>query len=264
MDVEWRLREIIEVFRRLGVEAVLRLEKRDPQYDAVCNVVRRHGEEVGARLSMLNALISYRLTGKGEEHWQYFGRYFSQREVADVCRDFLAYVEASPYLRIGVDARKRRVAKTCRYQPDLENLLNTLKDLSILLRTNPYQKTLVFSIKILNYVYICSRGVERLLPFDIPIPVDFRVARLTWCAGLIEDPPAEAMRRQKDVQVVWSRIAEESGIPPLHIDTILWLAGRAVLYGENIHGIPHEVIDVLQWRGDCRRFSTRREETSVE
>ena len=264
MAAERRLRGVVEVFRRLGIGTILQLERRDPQYVAVCDVVKKHGEEVGARLAMLNALVSYRLAGRGEEHWQYFGRYFSQRGVTDVCRDFLVYLETSPFLKIGVEARRRRVAKVCRYSPDLENLLNTLRGLSTLLDVYPHQKTLVFSIKILNYAYMCSRNVDRPLPFEIPIPVDFRVAHLTWCAGLIDMPPAEAMRRQRDVQAVWSRVAEESGVPPLHIDTVLWLAGRAVLYGENIHGIPDEIIEALQWRGDCRRLSTRRGGTSEE
>jgi len=262
MAAERQLRRVIDVFRRLGLEAILNLEKKDPQYVSVCNVVKRHGEEVGATLAMLNALISYRLAGKGEEHWQNFGRYFSQRKIVDVCKDFLTYLETSPYLRIGVETRKRRILKICRYRPNLENLINTLKEISELLNADPSQKTIVFSVKILNYAYMCSRGVERPVPFEIPIPVDFRVAHLTWCAGLVDMPPTEAMRRQREVQAVWSRVAQESGVPPLHIDTVLWLAGRAVLYGENVHNIPSYVIETLQWRGDCRRLSTRRGEIS--
>jgi DNA-(apurinic or apyrimidinic site) lyase len=66
MAAERQLRRVIDVFRRLGLEAILNLEKKDPQYVAVCNVVKRHGEEVGATLAMLNALISYRLAGRGK------------------------------------------------------------------------------------------------------------------------------------------------------------------------------------------------------
>jgi len=179
MAAEWRLRKVAEVFKRLGIKAILDLEKKDPQYVAVCDVVKRHGEEVGAALAMLNALVSYRLAGKGEEHWQYFGRYFSQRKIVDICKDFLTYLERSPYLRIGVETRKKRILKICRYRPNLENLVNTLKEISELLNADSSQKTVVFSVKILNYTYMCSRGVERPLPFEIPIPVDFRVAHLT-------------------------------------------------------------------------------------
>jgi DNA-(apurinic or apyrimidinic site) lyase len=151
MAAERQLRRVTDVFRRLGLEAILNLEKKDPQYVAVCNVVKRHGEEVGATLAMLNALISYRLAGRGEEHWQYFGRYFSHRKIVDVCKDFLTYLKTSPYLRIGVETRKKRILKICRYRPNLENLINTLKEISELLNVDPSQKTVVFSVKILNY-----------------------------------------------------------------------------------------------------------------
>ncbi|MEZ0319081.1 MAG: N-glycosylase/DNA lyase [Pyrobaculum sp.] len=245
--------EVVNALNKFGIESIIQLETRDPQYAAVCGVVRRHGEEVGARLAMLNALVSYRLLGRGEEHWKYFSQHF-QQEVEDVCKSFLTYLETSPYLRLGVENKKRRILKTCNYIPDLENLKNTLLTLSKLLQSEPDQKTLVFTLKILNYAYSCSRGAVRLLPMDVPIPVDFRVASLSWCAGLVDMAPREAMRRYREVQAVWNEIAQLTGIPPLHIDTVLWLAGRAVLYGENIHGLPHYLLRVFERRGGCKRL----------
>ncbi|ABL88029.1 conserved hypothetical protein [Pyrobaculum islandicum DSM 4184] len=245
------------------IDVILQLEKRDPQYHAVCRVVQNNDELTAARLTMLNALVSYRLTGRGEEHWEYFGWYFSRR-VKDVCDDFLKYIETSPYLKIGIETRKKRVAKACGYVPKLEDLEKTLNDLSVLLNAKREQKTLVFAIKMLNYVYMCSRGVNRLLPFNIPIPVDYRIAYLTWCAKLIDIPPKEAIRRYKEVQGIWNKVAEKVGIPPLHLDTLLWLAGRTVIYGENIHGIPQEIIAVFQKREDCTPLSKSRGEISEE
>ena len=257
MAEESPLRRVVEALGTLGLGAILELEKRDPQYIAVCRVWEAQGEEVCASLSMLNALVSYRLSGKGEEHWQFFGDYFSRQRVTDVCTQFLAYLRASPFLKIGREARERRVRKVCGYRPNLENLLETWRRMSALLDVDPGQKTVVFAVKILNYVYRCSRGVERVLPMEIPLPVDYRVAHLTWCAGLIDVPPDVAMRQYKAVQAVWNRVAEVSGIPPLHIDTVLWLAGR-ILHGENIHNIPLKIIDALLWREDCKRISRPR------
>ncbi len=252
MAARSQLRRVVEALRSLGINAILELERRDPQYRAVCSVVGKHGESIGARLAMLNAVISYRLTGRGEEHWEFFGKFFTQLEIRDVCRDFLRYLDASPYLRIGLDGRRKRVLKICNYAPNLEDLGATLRQVSSLLGARSEQKTIVFAVKILNYVYMCSRGVDRILPFDIPIPVDYRVAHLTWCAGLIDLPPREAMRRYEVVQRIWDEVAREAGIPPLHIDTLLWLAGRAVLYGENIHGVSEGVIALFQRRRDCK------------
>lgn len=261
MDLRRRLERVTSVLKALSVDYILQLEKRDPQYRAVCRVVDRHGEVVGARLALYNALVSYRLLGKGEEHWSYFGDYFS-RDIFDVCKDFIKYLESSPYLKLGLEARKRRVLKVCNYIPDVENLTRTLAELSSLLNASPSQKTLVFAVKILNYVYMCSRKVDRLLPFDIPIPVDYRVAYLTWCSGLTDMAPQLGMKMYRDIQNIWGEISRRVGIPPLHLDTLLWLAGRAVLYGENIHGIPREVIEVFSLREECRTPSRQSLESS--
>ncbi|MFN3803630.1 MAG: N-glycosylase/DNA lyase [Pyrobaculum sp.] len=251
-------REVIEAIRHFGMDAVFSLERRDPQFVAVCKAAKRHGEEAGARLAMLNALVSYKLVGKGEEHWGFFGDYFSTRHVGNICGDFVAYLKASPYLRLGLESRKRRVLKLCGYVPDLENLKKTWGDISTALKSPPTQKTVVFAIKILNYVYMCTRGVDRPLPFEIPLPVDYRVAYLTWCAKLVDIPPEEAMRRQKEIQTTWSYIAHAAGIPPLHVDTLLWLAGRAVIYGENIHQIPEGLLKVFAKREECKYLSRSR------
>jgi DNA-(apurinic or apyrimidinic site) lyase len=257
-----RASDIAAALRRLGVEGALALERADPQREAVCCVIRRHGSDVGTRLAVLNALVSYMLAGRGEEHWHYFCLYFLRREVSDVCRDFVEYMTSSPYLKIGAGARVRRALKACSYRPDLESPLKTLWELSALLGADPRQKTLLFAVKVLNYAYACVKGVERVLPFEIPIPVDFRVAWMSWCSGLLDLPPREALRRREAVQAAWDLVARMSGIPPLHLDTVLWLAARAVLYGEDPPGVPREVVEALGWRcpgregGDARSLAT--------
>ncbi|MEL9991024.1 MAG: N-glycosylase/DNA lyase [Thermoproteus sp.] len=238
--------EIVELLRRIGPEAILALEKRDPQYLAICKLCRARGEEDTARLAMLNALVSYRLAGKGEEHWEYFAEFFSRRRSRDICEEFLEYLKASPYLALARNAKIKRTLKACRYEPDLEDLTKTWRDLAALVGADTESKTIVFAIKILNYVYICCRGTERLLPMEIPIPVDYRVAKLSACLGLIRASPEEALRRAREVQEAWNKVAKESGIPPLHIDTLLWLAGRAVLYGDRDYGIPADFLTLVK------------------
>lgn len=239
------MERLVEALRRLGLEYVLELESRDPQYLAICRLRGAYGEGEAAVLVALNALVSYRLAGKGEEHWDYFGRYFSTRRPGDLCQQFSRYVDESPYLRLGREARKRRAARACAVRLDLEDPWQCWRALSALAGSSD-QKTVVFAVKMINYVYACYRGTRRPLPFEIPIPVDYRVAYLSSCLGLVDMGPEEAMRRHRVVQAAWDRVAREVGIPPLHIDTLLWLAGRAVIYGENVHGIPEEVLALFR------------------
>lgn len=236
---------LVSALKRLGLSYILELEARDPQYLAICRLKKIYSEEEAARLAAMNALVSYRLAGRGEEHWDYFSRYFSSRRAEDLCTDFLRYVDESPYLRLNRDARKRRAARLCAASLKLEDLESVWRTLSALFGSED-QKTVVFATKILNYVYMCYRGIRRPAPFSIPIPVDYRVAYLTSCLGLVDMKPEEAMRRHKAIQATWDRVARESGIPSLHIDTLLWLAGRAVIYGENVHSIPEEVLRLFR------------------
>lgn len=242
MDVE----EIASLLRRIGLERILALEKGDPQYSSVCAVCKNRGEREAAKLVMMNALISYRLSGKGEEHWEYFSKYFSRKRRGDLCAEFLDYIKSSPYLALGRSARVKRALSVCGYEPDLDNLLKTWKHLIIILNTNYDAKTIVFTIKMLNYVYVCCRGVDRALPSEIPIPVDYRVAKLTSCLKLVDLSPEEALRRHKEVQRVWDEVSRISGIPPLHIDTLLWLAGRVVLYGDRAYEVPEEFLELVK------------------
>ncbi|MGC8582884.1 MAG: N-glycosylase/DNA lyase [Thermoproteus sp.] len=238
--------EIALLLRKIGLKAILDLEKEDPQYKSVCRLCGNRGEPDTARLVMMNALISYRLTGKGEEHWHYFADFFSRRKGNDICEEFIQYIKTSPYLAIGRDIRIKRIRKVCNYDPDIIDLSKTWRDLARLLGSDGEAKTVVFTVKMLNYVYMCCRGVDRALPNDIPIPVDYRVARLTACLGLIKAGPEEALRRREEVQRIWSEIAERSGVPPLHIDTLLWLAGRVVLYGDRSYAVPKEFLDFIK------------------
>lgn len=238
--------ELVELLRRVGLSRILAIEKRDPQYLAVCRVCENRGTDETARLVMLNALISYRLTGKGEEHWMYFADFFSTRRNIDICKEFFEYISKSPYLILNRNARMSRVRKACGIKPDIDDLIKTWNKLALTLDVDPNSKTVVFALKMLNYVYMCCRGVDRPVPFEIPIPVDYRVARMTSCLGLIAMAPEEAMRRYREIQTVWRRIAEASGIPPLHIDTLLWLAARAVLYSDTENEVPRELVEFFK------------------
>ncbi|MBP1448772.1 MAG: N-glycosylase/DNA lyase [Thermoproteus sp.] len=238
--------EIALLLGRIGLDRILELEKKDPQYLAICRLCKARPEAEAARLAMLNALVSYKLSGRGEEHWDYFSKYFTEHKSSDICKSFIEYIKRSPYLALGRDGRTRRALKACRYSPNLDDLLRSWRELADVLGAEGDAKTIVFAIKILNYVYMCCRGRARPAPFEIPIPVDYRVAKLTSCMGLVDIGPEEALRRREEVQRIWSRIAEASGVPPLHIDTLLWLAGRVVLYGDRAYELPTEFLALIK------------------
>ena len=89
-------------------------------------------------------------------------------------------------------------------------MLKFRNDLVKVMRAKEDAKTIVFAVKMFGYA---SRIVFREFvpyPMEIPIPKDFRIENYTR-RFTSEDPVK-----------FWERISKEVGIPPLHIDSILW------------------------------------------
>ncbi|ADN51552.1 N-glycosylase/DNA lyase [Vulcanisaeta distributa] len=238
--------KIAEVLRELGIDWVRGFEERDPQYLAVARLCRelRHDVETTLKLTILNALVSYQLTGKGEDHWNYFANYFIVNKPADLCRDFINYVMNSRYLARYRDSRIRRIQNACpqiarlgisNYLSDLTSLWKLLSKVT---NTSGDEKTIVFAVKMAYYVgRVC--GFDVSVPMEIPIPVDYRVTVITICSGLmpvmggldnVAGLARELMtRRRAEIQGIWSEIGRLSGVPPLNLDSVVWVLGGLLI-----------------------------------
>ncbi|WP_069807359.1 N-glycosylase/DNA lyase [Vulcanisaeta thermophila] len=241
------IREFASELRSLGLDFILRFEERDPQYIAIHNLCRGLGrlDQVLA-LTVLNALVSYQLTGKGENHWNYFSKYFVKNKPGnDLCGDFTKYVLTSRYLIRFRESRVNRIRRVC--DPLVRSLISNaeayLVDLDKLWRlitrvlgVRGNEKTVVFAVKMAYYVGRAC-GLNIRVPMDIPIPVDFRVTVITICSGLLGaftgDPRELASvwmsRRRDEIQGVWGEVSRASGIPPLNLDSLIWVLGGGLI-----------------------------------
>ena len=93
-----------------------------------------------------------------------------------------------------------------------DNMVALQHELAKTLGTQRNAKTVVFAVKMFGYAMRIATGEFRPYPMEIPIPVDSRIQRLTERLG------------EKNPIRFWQKIAEETGVPPLHIDSILWPA----------------------------------------
>ena len=238
--------KIAEILRRLGINWVRDFEVRDPQYIAVFRLCRGLGYDVemALKLTVLNALVSYQLTGKGEDHWNYFANYFIRNRPTDLCSDFVNYIINSRYLARFRDSRLKRIKGVCPQMAGL-SISNYLSDLALLWRliaritnTRGDEKTIVFAVKMAYYVGRAC-GLDVNVPMDIPIPVDYRVTVITICSGLmpvmgspsnVTDLARELMtRRRAEIQRAWNEVSRLSGIPPLNLDSIIWVLGGLLI-----------------------------------
>lgn len=224
------IERVVSLLSNISLEDVLSIEEADPQYEsalAVCTA----GGLAGAVSFFLAALSAYRLRCTGEEYWARFAEYFiKEKAIADPVEKvvrFLLRDKCSTYLR---EVKASRVRKFSNYSTTVSGLLSScnFKQLwsltSRVLDSDSSSKTVVFSVKM---GYYCGRALKLCrgpLPMDIPIPVDSRVAKASISLGILPGlTTSEAMRRCREkIIFAWKTIGESVGIPPVHLDTLVW------------------------------------------
>lgn len=237
-DAAKRLGELIA---RAGLKAILALEERDPQLLAVRRVAEAAGTGTAAVTASLVALASYRLAMRGEEWWSCYGDYFSSKTPGFLEEAFeltLSFIDECRGAAIQRDAKRRRVEEAYRgargalaalYKSPwrvLDSGSWLLDAYARALMQEPWRKTLAFSVKM---AYYAARSLSRdppPAPWDVPIPVDLRVSCVTYTSGLVEAQSwSEIFKYPKVAVKAWRIVAEWSRVPPLNIDSLLWMIG---------------------------------------
>jgi len=221
---------VLALVPRIAVDVV---ETSDPQYAAVKRLYGVHGLRAAA-LVVANALVSYRLTRPGEEYWSEFADYFARKptpqDVKELIDMFIEFLEASRGNRRLVQQKLARLRKASSVlqrlldQPDRYRDLKRLVDeLAAVYSGKGVEKTIVFAAKMLHYLYRAA-GLEEVNANTVPIPIDRRMAILTYTSGLLDASPSEVMSKYRDAAVeAWLEVAKRSGIPSISLDAIVWL-----------------------------------------
>ncbi|WP_456483064.1 N-glycosylase/DNA lyase [Methanopyrus kandleri] len=172
------------------------------------------------RLTVANALVSYQLSSSGEDWWREFSSYFRERRPRDIVGEYAQFLPRSRGNRRLIRQKLRRLHRAKAFLEELSwqdaksyyRDMNRLRlDLARVLNADPESKTIVFAVKMFGYALRAITDKFRPYPFEIPIPVDARVERIT--RRITNDDP----------QLYWNSIARRTGIPPLHLDSILWV-----------------------------------------
>lgn len=236
-----RIKIVGEALEKLGLDGIMSIEERDPQYRALEYLVERLGDcSSAALLTVLNALSAYQLSTTGEDYWWEFARYpFKPGSPDDLLRDFISFLSSS---RGNVASRDRKISRLRRLSAsqthteiyakigEISRNPEMLRDIiSRSLGKEGYEKTIVFAAKMFYYISrIC--GYRPAIPRSIEIPVDRRVAAITYTSGIADtlrqNPVEEIMRNYREAQRAWARVSDISGIPVMNLDSILWLCGK--------------------------------------
>lgn len=239
---EERAREVGAIVASIGPAAILRLEAMDPQYIALSSARDRIGPGATAVYAVLLSLVSYSLTMRGEEWWTSFAAHAAERggsDVRDIGEAVIEFLRLSRGAAIHREAKIRRVSKAVAgAEEELKRLLREplslygseerlLRALSRALGAEGGKKTLVFAVKMAHYGVGGPEG-GLLLSNSIPIPVDVRVACATFSSEIADAPRyRDFVSRPEIAQRAWAIVSELSGVPPLNLDSLLWLTGWA-------------------------------------
>lgn len=279
-----RALELGSFLRRLGEEKIEIFITRDPQYQALEKLYRELGEcySLGL-LVLLNSIVSYQLTSKGEEYWWEFASYKDfKRSVGDpdklwdAFRVFLLSCKGNASLR---EAKLRRITRIreeefhievyAKLEDFIKDLSSLVKRLSEILRQNIDDKTIVFAAKMLFYVSkICgirAGGFE-----GIKIPIDRRVAAVSYTSELVDvvgvkDVIDAIMREKKTALRAWGIVSETSSVPMIKLDSLIWFMGKYVRDKDPVERVVRdlstslrEYISVESARELAKQFLRRR------
>ena len=212
--------DIVELIRGFGIEGARYIEEHiDPQFQALIYLYEHMGnKERFAPLVVANALVSYQLSGRGEDWWWEFARYFSENPVVDFAGAYRVFLPHSKTNRRLVEAKVKRLQRAEAFLQGMDpkkyytHMTALQKDLARTLETGRNAKTVVFAVKMFGYAMRIATGEFRPYPMGIPIPVDSRIEKITKRFGDVKPIP------------FWNGVAKGAEVPPLHIDSILWPA----------------------------------------
>lgn len=241
---EKRVEQLSRVFAEVGLERIKAFEDLDPQLIAAKMI----GGECGLltpHIMFTNALISYQLGMPGERYWVSFAHLIvgecptNYEEVLNRVSQTLQHLHG-----LAVKAKEKRLNKlkmcTDLYDSILGSDLNMLRRrVAKCLDANIDDKTVVFAVKMLYYG-MKALGINTTLPYNIPVPVDRRVIKISYLSGLVDfgevgwkasqldEVTSKLFKKPQVVRDAWNAVSLRCGIPPLHLDTVLWLFGKYV------------------------------------
>ncbi len=263
-----RIKTLSELIGKLGLKTIYSIEDKDKQLEAMKKLYAET-KHVGyvCLLAISNALISYRLSVKGEEYWLAFSRELSKTNpsLRYALKNIVSFLKESSLNVVNLEQKISRLRKL--YSTNIvrivfnspeayaKNITMLWKDLSKALNADPKSKTIVFSIKMFYYAYYASTGKRIKLPMEIPIPVDFRISTITLTSGLLTlnsqmthaNKVKLLLSRYSDiVRSVWKEIGERTNIPPLNLDALIWVFGKHVSFRCSKERIINKTLDYLQ------------------
>ncbi len=238
-----RIIKVSNSIKNFGLDNILLLEERvDPQFDYIQRLKMKVGKGYATLYSLIVSLVSYKLAMKGEEWWQCFSNYLSDKEIPknvdEAIKNVIDFMKDCKGSIIGQKFKLKRIEKISKSKELLNAIVNNpeivlekpeeiMKKIASSLGTEEWKKTITFSIKMAYYA-VKNKGEIKPLLINIPMPIDIRISCLTYTSGIVESESfKEILKNPKTAIKAWDMVSELSEVPQIHLDSLLWVIGWA-------------------------------------
>ncbi|MFP3167136.1 MAG: N-glycosylase/DNA lyase [Candidatus Nanopusillus sp.] len=201
--------DLIDILSKFSIEEILYFEENyDLQYRYLRFLYKNiKNQDLFLKLIVINSLLAFQLSYKGEKFWKIFSIYFSKHN-DNIYNNFLSFIDL--YNRRYKEIKIKRLNKIYNWIKDKDlliykdDLVKFNSEIAKVMGQNIYDKTIVFSTKIYGYG-LRIIGYKIIFPFEIFIPIDNRIGKIS-----------------KDKNY-WIKLAKEINIPLLHVDSLIWI-----------------------------------------
>ncbi|MDD2909091.1 MAG: N-glycosylase/DNA lyase, partial [Candidatus Gracilibacteria bacterium] len=187
------MNELIKILSAYSLKDAIIIEENDRQFLAVKNLITRiSSKEYIFPLIIANSLVSYQLSGTGEDYWEEFCNFALEYKFSDkfsfdeLLKFFNIFLPNSKGNKRILNMKIPRLNKTETLFEKIngkeryiyENLVEFQNILAKNMKQDKDSKTILFAIKMFHYAARIVFGEFIKASFEIGIPLDSRIAKI--------------------------------------------------------------------------------------
>lgn len=235
-----RVDAVAEALASIGHDGIAAFDRTEPEYSTLKMLYERFGNESYVKLlGICAATQDYQLNGDAQEFWrelEHTSQQYQSLDSTQAVRDLLGdFMEADVNARLNSQKRDRLVKQ---FEAGFDEWfvqnhreaepVEVWEQLAESMDNRMSAKTVVLAMKIYDIAHLIRHGEYLEFPYDIPIPCDLQVERVSRTSGITEsDETGEVMDAWAEVM---QRVDERLGEPVslLRIDSVVWQAGQII------------------------------------
>lgn len=228
---------------QFSLDDILAIEHSDKQFIVLqnawnsINTTANKDKELFVFLVMQCAIVGFQIAGSGPLWWEEFAAKIQthwdilQKIQYDNVDRWYQFLTTSKYNKRLYNNKRKRLEKFAiaysivvdhkkilNYHEDMSHLRTKLSDA---MQQDPHNKTMAFAVKMYGYATRIVMNTFVHYPMDVVIPLDSRLRAIA-----IQQDKKHGQSNDKQIITYYQNIAEQHKIPPLHLDSLIWIDYR--------------------------------------